>query len=660
MSYKRALVYLAVTLMLCGCRIDGGDGAASVNLAVSNNGDGEAAVNPVISGNGDVAAVYAYSDRTVIDMENGEIILRTGDPRSMVVGNIKQAAGSEDMLFVLQGHTLTAMDRSGKSHGDESDSPVFTTQDIDTIEDYIYSSDLGYYQEKLHFLYTTHDQEKWILNAYCYEKQADGSFLKLQDTLCETIMELDEQGYEFCGDEQDLFTCLNEWDLLLVWKREEAKVSAFGADGTLCWERSIDPKIVAIDGTDGRFLIARSDVNRLQSKYEWQYYIYDFAGTYADGEAMWQGSREEGFGTCVGMLELRDGYVYYLRSEEWAYDHYTYSFFRRRLNPVGEEEFLFETTDVPGLDPFHTIYGSFMVNYMVNYRNGFFVWEDSCYFINFDDGSLWWYSCDLADEAHTLTRLGLVREYPGLFDMGEVAYQSGGYTCPDCGEVIGEYYAEQIRLSEEEVPYAEVINPILMEKTEFDMEEEWRSYAETTDCKNHTGTNTYEWYAGGVTQFTFSRTGQEEELVYLEAYYSGNYYFAGGRPQQLYGAYYFDLADGSETYIEDILGVSEEEFRTLVAEYTVAECRERNDHGFDADDDDLWNALYDDIYEYASFEQFGRADYYYHMYFGGEGLVVSYASFDFEPFETAFLETTIPYEDLGLELVDIYGTKMSW
>lgn len=659
MYYKRLAVIFITVLMLCGCRMDGGDGSASANPAVSGNVDGSASANPVVISNGNAAAVYAYSDRTVIDMENDEIILRTDDPRNMIVSsNITQAAGSEDMLFVLQGnHTLTAMDRSGKSHGDESDSPTFTTQDIDTIEDNIYSPNLGYYQEKLYFLYTTNDQEKWILNAYCYEQQADGSFLKLQDTLCETIMKLGEQGYDFCGDEQDLFTCLNERNVLLVWKQEEAKVSAFEADGTLCWERSIDPEIKAIDGTDGRFLIARSDVNRLQSKYERQYYIYDFVGAYADREAMWQQvSCEEEFGTCVGMLELRDGYVYYLRSEEWAYDHYTYSFFRRRLDPVGEEEFLFETTDVPGLDPFHTIYGSFIVNY----RNGFFVWEDSCYFINFDDGSLWWYSCDLADEAHTLTRLGLVREYQGLFDMGEVAYQNGGYTCPDCGEVIGEYYAEQIRLSEEEVPYAEVINPILMEKTEFDPEAEWRSYAETTDCKNHTEMNTYEWYARGVTQFTFSRTGQEEELVYLEAYYFGNYYFTHGRPQQLYGAYYFDLADGSEAYIEDILGVSEEEFRTLVAEYTVAECRDRNDYDVDADDDDLWNALYDDIYEFASFERFGRADYYYHMYFSGEGLVVSYSSFDFEPFETAFLEMMIPYEDLGLELVDIYGTRMSW
>lgn len=300
--------------------------------------------------------------------------------------------------------------------------------------------------------------------------------------------------------------------MLLVWKREEAKVSAFEADGTLRWERSIDPEIVAIDGTDGRFLIARSDVNRLPSKYERQYYIYDFAGTYADGEAVWQGSREEESETYVGMLELRDGYVYSLRSEKWAYHHYTYSFFRRRLDPVGEEEFLFETTDVPGLDLFYTINSSFLMNY----RYGFFVWEDSCYFINFDDGSLWWYSCELADEAHTLTRLGLVREYPGLFDMGEVAYHSGGYTCPDCGEVVGEYYAEQIRLSEEEVPYAEEINPILMEKTEFDLEAERLSYAETTDCINHTtDTNRYEWYAGGVTQFTFSRTGQEVIICLL-------------------------------------------------------------------------------------------------------------------------------------------------
>lgn len=622
--------------------------------------------------------IYAFSNSTVFDIKNEEIVFCTADPRDTDtestdgIGWIYQAAGTEDRLFALigrdGGYVLTVMDRQEAS----SENPghafqLSAAQDIDTINGWIgtNSSALGIYQGKLYLLYTFYNRENenaWELHAYCYERQPDGSYVKSQDELCTTIMSLKDQGYEICGREQDLFTCLNERNFLVMQKQEEAKISVFGADGTLLLEYPVDPAMGVVEGTDGRFLIG---IERRYGR-ESQYYIYDLAEADADRALVKNGIFEGSHCTYLG---LHDGYVYYYREEGWAYSRYVYSVYRYDRNAAGEEEFLFETADLPGQPILSNI-------------SSIFVRDDSCYFMYFDDGSLWWYSCDLTEEQHPLTRHGQIEEYLGFYDMGEISYQSESFICPECGEMLYENYEEQVRLYEDIVPYADVINSALEEKEAFDPEGEWRYYVEETDCEDHKGECYYEWCFGGATQFAFDRTGQDNTQIYLEVEYWGDYCYIDGRPQQLRGRYYFDLMQGgSEVAIGDILGISEEEFRALVAEYTVTERQKldgispdvdtdtdadaENETDTDADvetdtdtdtDTDTgasWDDLYHDVYEHIGFD----GTYDCSIYLSEEGVVLEYSPFAFESFETGYFKVVIPYDEMGLTLQDIYGRR---
>lgn len=111
--------------------------------------------------------------------------------------------------------------------------------------------------------------------------------------------------------------------------------------------------------------------------------------------------------------------------------------------------------------------------------------------------------------------------------------------------------------------------------------------------------------------------------------------------------YLFDLDDGSIVSVEDILNVSEEEFRTLAAEYTVEDFRENGEKYFSSDED----SIYEYAYKYVDFDHF--------MHFSVEGVVIEYSPYELGSFGAGFIPATIPYEELGIRLVDVYGVDVT-
>ncbi len=671
MHYKRTAVIFMMVLMLCGCTTSDEEGAASVSSSdsvqesetdqdVADQVEAQKEEQPEDGVMQDTpeAAAYTYYEHAVLDMENGEIVFCPDDYYHWV----RSAAGTKEMLFVMvesineqeNDYTLIAIDRDGNvsgENGEGQDPAKFMTQEIETFSG-LRSSSLGYYLGKWYLLYKDWDRDGEHQYAYCYEQQEDGVFLKSQDTLCGTIMELYDQGYRFCGDGQDIFSCLNKQGLLLLWKgKEEAVVAVFETDGTLCREQPIDASICFIDGTDGRFVIGwavndplteAASEHRYFSNNIYDYFIYDCAGTDAYSEPIEMKNSND-----ISIMGVYDGYVYYRYTERQGFNIDAYKVVRCCLDPLGEEELLYESADGPGLD----------VNIMHGI-DGFAVQGDLCCFVNFDDGSLWWYSCDLADETHPLTRLGLLDDCRGMFDMGEVSYENIDFFYPKCGTLIDTYYAEQICLSEEVVPYADVINQVLLENPDYRAEEMSQNYADyfaalddEYDDDRHYGSGVYSVNFDGVTQYSFHKEGQEEELICLEVDY-GVYEYSSGAAHgyRTISHYFFDLADGSEITAGDIVGVSEEEFRTLAAEYTLADCQKDNSR-YNYDENGYWNgrSLYDKVYEDTGFDS--------RMYFSGDGVVMEYAPYYLGGYAGGYIRVTIPYEELGLELVDIYGVK---
>lgn len=686
LGYKKIALILISSILLCGCtnEIDQTEGTPGLYIsdnAVVQTGDGQ-------------ASAYAYSDMTVIDASDGGSLVYRGEGGETIVG----AAGSSDMLFVLtycdslsgsiisddgnyvvSGDAAVGDDQTGhmpftliavNKNGSALETAIWESgfimagaelvitdpdkalllgagQEIDTFPAAIFGELLGYYQGKLYMVYHTYEEDGGASQryAYCYEQQSDGSFVKSQDTLCMTIMDLYDQEYRFCGDAEDLFVGLNVYDRLLVWKQEASKVYAIAADGSILWEKQIDSRITGIKGTDGRLLLAVGRPADADGWYvdRWYYFIYDLESTFSDGSDVKEGTYAWSDGTC---LDVRDGYLYFYRYNKPAYNQNQYYFYRCDLyDAEAKEELLFETVDIAG-QPYQREGNNGVA--------GFTVQGDACYYMDFDGKSLWWFSCNLADDAHMLTRLDVVDEYHGIFDMCEITYATDSYRCGNCGELIYEYYVEGMQLYGDGDPAIDQINETLAEEldsTLTSMKERMEGYQTSGAvwdhlCDSYTARITLEEEVDGITKYRFDKDGQEEELICLEADYSGYDYSGGahGYPWRLH--FLFDLSDGSEIGMADVIGVSEEEFRALAAEYTVADYLGENGRLYFETDEDT---LYETVYKYAGFDC--------EMYLGADGVVVEYFPYHLGPYGSGTIEVTVPYEELGLKLLEIYGVN---
>lgn len=672
MGYKKIALILIFFILLCGCTNTSGQTQGTPGT--SENAGGQPGVSDSNAGqirNGETS-VYAYSDKTVIDAGNGGALAYRAEKGETIVA----AAGSSDMLFVLtygedvpdgglSGDGRYAVSEDGillagaeldMSMGEEAsglfedtalhmvglDLATGMAQEIDVFPASISGELLGYYQGKLYIIYYTYEEDEGISRryAYCYERQPDSSFVKSQDTLCRTIMDLYDQGYLFCGAAEDLFAGLNAYDRLLAWDQGEAKVYAVAVDGSILWEQPVNQDITSIKGTDGRILFC---VNSTWNVDERHYFIYDLEGTFADGSNVKEGTYIWSDGSYLG---ARDGYLYFYRYNKTAYNRNQYYFYRFNLYDAdAEEELLYETQDVAGQPQQRE--GN-------NGTAGFTVQGNACYFMDFDGESLWWFSCDLSNEKPTLTRLDVVDEYHGIFDVGEISYATDSYRCGDCGELVYEYYLEGIRLYGDGDPVTDRINETLAEETDGslkEMEERIQDYqtrgpAEDHVCGSYTFRTTFERRVDGVTRYCFRKEGQDGELACLEVDYSGYDYTGGvhGYPWRSHS--FFRLTDGSQISMADLIGVGEEEFRTLAAEYTVADYLGKN-HAlyFETEED----ALYETVYDYAGFDC--------QMYLGADGIVVEYSPYHLGPYGSGYIGVTVPYDELGLELLEIYGVN---
>lgn len=249
-----------------------------------------------------------------------------------------------------------------------------------------------------------------------------------------------------------------------------------------------------------------------------------------------------------------------------------------------------------------------------------------------------------------------------ISDAGEVVYGHNEYTCEDCGEKIAAYYVESVILSTEVIPCAEQINEILLEGMENEiqgcensLERFLEGHQSTIEeegpeslCdKNHYGDmffNTANFT--GAIQYVFEREGEEGQYLCLEVDFEGYGYWGGIHGMPYKGVNLFDLNDGSIVSLGDVLNISEEEYRTLVAEYTVKDFREDGEKYFSNNED----SIYEDVYKYVDFEHY--------MHFSEEGIVIEYSPYELGCFGAGFIPVTIPYEELGIRLVDAYGVDI--
>lgn len=250
-----------------------------------------------------------------------------------------------------------------------------------------------------------------------------------------------------------------------------------------------------------------------------------------------------------------------------------------------------------------------------------------------------------------------------ISDAGEVVYGHNEYVCEDCDEKIAAYYVESVIFSTEVIPCAEQINEILQEGLENEIQlcenslerflEEHQSTIEEEGqealCdKNHYGDMFF--YTANftsATQYVFEREGEEDQYLCLEVDFESYIYGGGIHGMPFKGSNLFDLNDGSIVSLGDILNISEEEYCTLAAEYTVEDFRE-NGEKYDIYKED---SIYESVDKYVDFD--------FLMHFSEEGIVIEYSPGELGCFGAGFIPVTIPYEELGIRLVDAYGVDVA-
>lgn len=593
----------------------------------------------------------AWSSNTILSTGEEQVIIYRTEPDTVV----KSAAGNEDVTYAViydksikesPCYRLIAIDKKSmgrKIYGTGLTlEEIFPVSEIDSFADTNYLSlELGYYNDTLYMLWIDYDAQEDKLNktVYAYKSDDGGNMQRAEDETASLMTKLLEENYSFGRSFSDIMVCLNEYDRIVMWNYESLEVHIFDTEGNILKTCSVDSKVSLILETDGRYLIAESPST---------YSIYDLDND--DNIPIMQSKKDisEDTGDTLVLLDVRDGCIYYC-VEKWysLLSRESSIFYKYDINLM-KNTLLFETKSIPG-----------QPDDVTNGISGFLVREDKCYFLNYDDGSLWWFMGDLSGGEYAESRLGLVDEYRGIFNVGEVGFDCNKFDCAGCGDNLFGYYVESIRLSENVIPHAEQINEVLKKITQTEVnlgEEEMRnsieryqedleSHGQDEMCKSsHFGSRyslAFDYI--GSTQYTFECADIDEETqyVFLEVDFSGDEYM--GVPYKCIS--FFDLSDGSEINIGDICNVSEERFRTLAAEYTVEDYRENNSIYFVYDEKEL----YDEVYEYVNFDVL--------MHLSDAGVVIEYSPFHLGPFISGFIQVTIPYEELGIRLVDIYGVN---
>lgn len=599
-----------------------------------NDGDGQAQES---EGYG---ISVAWSAHSILDIENDQkVIFRTDDNiwiTDVTASNDTVYAILSDSKSYRGHHWVVAIDRE-KSIDTETQEEYYPVRSVDELEcagsDTIsmFNMGLGYYNNTLYIQYTVGQLGTGLSDTYYYSyvRQEDGSYLKTQDDFCKLI---DETEY-YLGNFSEFMNCLGENDVLLFQSYPPYTLYCCDISGNLIWEHTVGEDLFPLMTGEQILLRSRQDY--------YTYYVYNWK----EGE---NGSLKQvsydGYDYIYGsdyIFKVSGDYVYYYKKESPGY-----KFYRVGID-TGEESLLFEIETVPG-QPGLTMYHS-----------DFNIWNDCIYFVNYDEGELWWFSCDLSDENYTITRLDVAEDYKGIFDMASVDSEEESYYCSLCGELEFGYYIEVAQITDSSIPYMEEINETIKEVVYNLLENESRRTPYDNritdpdliepDGSSHISHSevypkVYEILFDGMTEYVLESIEDNKQYNCLEVDYHHYFYCIGNDFSKSYRTrLLFDLSDGSLINLGDICSISEEEFRTLAAEYTLEDFR--NDdirYYYNTDEEEI----YSDAYNYAKFGCL--------MSLTSDGVKIIYRP---ETLGEKFIEVTIPYDELGLRLVEIYGVN---
>ncbi|MGN0327168.1 MAG: RsiV family protein [Lachnospiraceae bacterium] len=579
-----------------------------------------------------------WSDQTVAFIKEDGGLTKLYEIQEGFYAAIEGAVyGQEDEIYVLvredspvrklmegidwdSRHTILCLDESGNVL--ETVATLYDRSNVSMV----------FHQGKLYVYYIfLGDNWEWQSCWSCYEKQADGTYAEAEDELCSRLDSLSEEGYTFCDGAGGL-KIWQDSGLLIGWKEEAATLTAFDQNGEKQWEAGPEEKLLTIEYYAEGIWLGQTVEGESRLLY-----LYEVT---PEGEWSVLGTLD-GDGDTV--LAIQDGEIYYRESVEDVSGYYGADVYCCDL--YGQDAtFLFSERYIPGQPRCGVDYG-------------FHVRGGRCYYIASVPGLRGWYSCDVNGGSPVISDLLLQEEeYPGTYDIGTITAEGDSVYCPDCGELLCRYYLEEMALSEEVIPNADAMNRILQEKYLERLESAEDMAAGVFDgyghvCDEYTALQTWDLYYDGATQFSFVRDGEDVEHTVLQIAERGYEFWGGAHGYPIRNYMIFSEEDGSLVTLEKVIGIDEDAFRTLAAEYTLADYKASQELEecpyFDFDTEEEF--LYQKVYEYAGFDCLLRLT--------KEGVMIEYSPYQLGPYVAGYIEVLIPYEELGVTLRATYGTE---
>lgn len=485
---------------------------------------------------------------------------------------------------------------------------------------------IEYYDGSLfvqHAIYDDVDGYTAYLDDYTRGKEA--SSYEKGNRFQELRNSLEGQDYHFSfHNPNNLITSLKRYDEILVYT-SDGKIAALDKQGNQLWETALLQEYFLVESVNTEYTLY--SVRKEENEVYWKYTVDLVLHNNQTGEEKtlftWNYQTPE---EAVSPLVMEGDKLYYYRSfsenglarnDVYSYDLVT-----------GETEFLYTAATLPGpggkwqINPGATDFNSY--NGKFYYRA---ISEDSTGWAVYDPKTGQGDMLPVIDEERTFAK------------YGKVLYEGGSIWDEEWDLEIYTYYIECFQL-DDSYQNADKINQVLEQEQQEEIDtvhqsaENEMSYITEEDAQDEE-----------YTPYPYSydtSLGQVDMLGshYLTVNYDGYEYWGGAHGYPYRQHYLFDLNTGEELTIYDLYTSTEENFKDVVAKYSIQDWKENPEIYFNSEEEE--ETVYQDFYDNASLDMAMR--------FEKQGIVIEYSPYEYGPYAVGFIEIPIPYDVLGIKL----------
>ena len=451
-----------------------------------------------------------------------------------------------------------------------------------------------------------------------YEK--GNRFQELRDSL-------EEQDYHFSfHNPNNLITSLKRYDEILAYT-SDGEIAALDKQGNQLWETTLLQEYFLVESVNTEYTLY--SVRKEENEVYWKYTVDLVLHNNQTGEEKtlftWNYQTPE---EAVSPLVMEGDKLYYYRSfsenglarnDVYSYDLVT-----------GGTEFLYTSATLPGPG------GTWQIN---PGATDFNCYDGKFYYRAISENSTGWAVYDPKTGTGQGDMLPVIDEERTFAKYGKVLYESGSIRDEKWDLEIYTYYIECFQL-DDSYQNADKINQVLEQKQQEEIDtvqqsaENEKGYITEEDAQDERFTPypySYDMSFGQVNML-----GSH----YLTVNYDGYEYWGGAHGYPYRQHYLFDLNTGEELTIYDLYTSTEENFKDVVAKYSIQDWKENPEIYFNSEEEE--ETVYQDFYDNASLDMAMR--------FEKQGIVIEYSPYEYGPYAVGFIEIPIPYDVLGIEL----------